>query len=299
MIHLSILIPAFGRQSEVEDTLVSVLENRPADCEVVLVHDSDYSDPYDLGDEVRFVEFDASAHLDAKSSSTDALPLAFFNTGIAESTGEVIHTLLPGTTVGPGWCEAALQLFQEDRNIGSVAPCIVARGSRRTIQGVVYNSTRGKRIIHNSKRRILAPLMGTGFFQASALKFMHGFETRFGAYGDVELGLRTKSANYKAAKCDSRIYSNAKQKFRPILGYRGGKLRGELHAKARRVGLATGRQALFGLLTEPLNNRLRFGGIGSTLGRLVALCSRSSSSVLSIDRSKRAKNETREKHDAA
>ena len=54
MPKLSILIAAHDETSW-RASLVSVLQNRPADCEIVVVHDESYHDPYDLAGEVRFV----------------------------------------------------------------------------------------------------------------------------------------------------------------------------------------------------------------------------------------------------
>lgn len=278
---LSIVIPATGSQAEIDDTLLSILENRPSDCEIIVVHDPSYVDPYDLADEVRFVSADGSKRLDTRM-------LEYFNLGFEHSDGEIVHTMMPGLTVGAGWCETALQLFEDDRNVGSVAPCVVAKGNRRTIQGVAYHSGRGKRIVRSSKRPIVAPLLGTGFFQASCLRFMRGFEPRFGCYADIELGLRFEAARYKAVKCDSRIYSEAKQKFSPILGYRGGKLRGDLHSKAKQVGLTTSHQGVLGLLSEPMNNG--WNSLGALFGRMAAVAGRPSGQVLALNRAQESQS---------
>ncbi len=57
--RLSILIPALGIAEELERTLLSVLENRPEDAEVVVVDAFGYDDPYDLGSaEVRLIHSD-------------------------------------------------------------------------------------------------------------------------------------------------------------------------------------------------------------------------------------------------
>ena len=56
MPRLSIVIPVLGNVEGLEDTLVSVLENRPVDCQIVVVLNRPYDDPYDLKDEVCFVE---------------------------------------------------------------------------------------------------------------------------------------------------------------------------------------------------------------------------------------------------
>ena len=59
MPRLAIVITAVGSVESVERTLVSVLENRPTDCEVFVALNQPYSDPYDLKDEVRFVQNDS------------------------------------------------------------------------------------------------------------------------------------------------------------------------------------------------------------------------------------------------
>ena len=51
---LSILIAAHD-EALLESSLVSVLQNRPPDCEIIVVNDEGYHDPYALAGEVRFV----------------------------------------------------------------------------------------------------------------------------------------------------------------------------------------------------------------------------------------------------
>ena len=54
--RLSIVIPVLGKLKKLEDTLVSVLENRPAHCEIIVVLNEPYDDPYELAGEVCFIE---------------------------------------------------------------------------------------------------------------------------------------------------------------------------------------------------------------------------------------------------
>ena len=58
--QLSIVVPVFGDSAAFEATLVSVLENQPSCSEVIVAHDGSYDDPFDLADEVRLVESQAS-----------------------------------------------------------------------------------------------------------------------------------------------------------------------------------------------------------------------------------------------
>ena len=53
--RLSIVIPA-ADTAALEETLVSVLENRPADCEIIAALAVPYADPWNIGEEVRFMQ---------------------------------------------------------------------------------------------------------------------------------------------------------------------------------------------------------------------------------------------------
>ena len=63
MPRLSIVIPSVADCNLLEDSLVSVLENRPADCEILVVHNRPYDDPYALAGEVRFLRANSTAGL--------------------------------------------------------------------------------------------------------------------------------------------------------------------------------------------------------------------------------------------
>ena len=256
MTQLSIIIPTCAEQAALDETVLSVLENRPTGCEVILVQSPEYADPYDLGDEVRFVD------------ASDSDRIRMLNEGIREARGEIVHLLLPGVTVGPGWCASAISLFEEDRDIGSVSPCIVARQTRKTILGVDFNARLGKKLVRSARQPILAPLLGTGFYRASALRFMHGFDDRFGDCADVELGLRMKSASYKASHCDSRIHSTAKVTFSARRGFQGGVVRRRLSQLAVGLGLVGGWEAFLGVLGEPLTNRFGVATLTAMIGRM-------------------------------
>ena len=119
MTYLSIIVPALGSQKHLDETLVSVLENRPPQCEVILVHPRSYADPYDLGDEVRFVE-----------AGCDDL-VGLMNHGFAASRADFVHFLQPGVEVEPDWLDAALDCFERSLTVGSVSPVILDPGRNR------------------------------------------------------------------------------------------------------------------------------------------------------------------------
>ena len=98
-----------------EDTLVSVLENRPEGCQIVVVLNGPYEDPYDLKDEVCFVQAGAGAGF-AES----------VNAGIAASQAEILHILTSGVEVTSGWADAAMACFADAR-AAAVAPLVLDR----------------------------------------------------------------------------------------------------------------------------------------------------------------------------
>ena len=109
MLRLSIIIPYLGNPKRLEDTLVSVLENRPNDCEVLAVLAQPYDNPYKLDDEVCFCR------------AADGTGLAeLMNLGIATSRAPVVHLLTCGAEVREGWADVAMAHFR-DPQVASVA----------------------------------------------------------------------------------------------------------------------------------------------------------------------------------
>jgi len=107
---LSIVIPTPGDTVALEETLLSVLENRPEGCEVVVALDCDYADPWNLADEVRFVRAPAGTGL-----------VGCVTAGVEASGGDVVHLLAAGWKATPGWTDAAVARF-EDASTGAVIP---------------------------------------------------------------------------------------------------------------------------------------------------------------------------------
>jgi hypothetical protein len=166
--RLSIIIPVWGKLKQLEDTLLSVLENRPDDSEIVVVLDEAYADPYHLKDEIRFVEAPRGAGL-----------AAAINQGLLVSRGPIVHLLLCGARVYEGWCDAALERF-DDPGVAAVAPVLVDQGRPATIlaAGVSYGPGGRIRLLGRGRptaaaadyqRRIQSPHLVAGFYRQSAL----------------------------------------------------------------------------------------------------------------------------------
>ena len=241
MARLSIIVAAVGSQTDIDTSLVSVLEHRPADCEVILAHPPSYVDPYDLFDEIRFV------------SSADADLCSLFNAGLKVARGEIVHTIRPGVVASEDWCEPALRQFELNTNTGGVSPLVVSARRSRPVRGVAHHVLLGKCLVTSVGTAVLCPLIGTGFYRASALRFMHGFDPRFREYADVELGFRLKAAGYvMRAIEDSQVHTLTAVRHQRVPGYCGGKLRANLLKRAQTDGQRS--CSWWGLLGEPWNN---------------------------------------------
>ncbi len=117
--RLSIIVPHISDDASLETTILSVLENRPQGCEVLVVHAGDYNDPYELdNDEVRLIEAPIGSEL-----------VEQLNMAAREAFGNVLHTLLPGCCVEANWTAPAMAWFQ-DASIGTVSSSAMANDGK-------------------------------------------------------------------------------------------------------------------------------------------------------------------------
>jgi hypothetical protein len=191
--RLSIVIPA-TEVSGLEETLVSVLENRPADCDIIVAHTMRYDDPWNIREEVSFVEPPRGSGL-----------IGCIHAGAAAATGDVIHVLAAGWKATDGWTEPALEHFARG-GVAAVVPLAVSgadrqqpvsAGIRRSIGGrsmpVVPRRTKGGITTGGLPS---APTLEAGFWRADVLTDI-GFSQ---ACGDA-LAAADMAAALAAAKC--------------------------------------------------------------------------------------------------
>ena len=158
--RLSIVIPMTTGAGDLEDTLVSVLENRPDESEIVVVLARPYADPWNLRDEVRFVQAPSNAGL-----------VSCVNLGIAASEAAVIHVLAAGWRATPGWTDSPMAIL-EAGDAGAVVP-VVSDAGRAVSTGV--RCSRGGRRLPQAEDA-MAPCLEVGFWRADVLDMAgHGF----------------------------------------------------------------------------------------------------------------------------
>ena len=182
---LSIVIPTVADTAALEETLVSVLENRPPDCEIVVPLACGYDDPWNISEEVTFVQAPRGSRL-----------VACTNLGIASSRGSVVHVLAAGWKATPGWTDRPLEWFATD-DIAAVVPAVVAADdATRAVSTGVRLSRGGRRVAAAAPRQTdavlakgTAPILEAGFWRADVLQMAGpGFATACGdANADADM----------------------------------------------------------------------------------------------------------------
>jgi hypothetical protein len=206
--RLAILILKSADDARFEDTLASVLANRPNDTEVLVVCPGGYDDPYELSGEVTFL---------------DAMPTAeepqLINTGIAHvPVGcEVVHLLASGLTVEEGWTEPALEVLS-DPAIGAVAPLVLrpdgivsAAGMRLAMTGAPRAVGAGRPVRRRLvKSRILGPALPAAFYRMQVVTELHGFDDSYRSWlSAADFALSMRAAGYRAAVAtESHLFGN-------------------------------------------------------------------------------------------
>ncbi len=171
MSRLSIIIPALRSGELLENTLLSVLENRPESCQIVLACDQYYEDPYQLGDEVDF------AIVDQANNWMHAA-----NVGLQHSSNRYVHLMLPGVRASSDWCDAALEMLDNaDASTAALIPRIVFDSATADCCGLGF--TPGGRLVEVSNRQLAkrdvvihSAYPGTGFYRQDALLRIGGWE---------------------------------------------------------------------------------------------------------------------------
>jgi hypothetical protein len=181
-----------------EDTLVSVLENRPANCQILVVLNQPYGDPYCLAGEVCFVEATGGAALAECVAG-----------GIAASNAPIVHVLGCGFEATARWVEAALAQF-DDPAIAAVAPVVVDRFDRRKIlsAGLRYTVGGGVRRIAAGRalqdslpqpRALCGPDILAAFYRKAALETVQPWLDRTaGSLAGADWALALRHAGYRS-----------------------------------------------------------------------------------------------------
>lgn len=188
MPRLSIVIPCLGGAAEFDGTLVSILQHRPADCEVLVVHTEPYDDPYDLTGEVQFIEAAGKSLVELINASVDL------------AQGEVLHIVGCGLEATERWTDAALAHFT-DFDVAAVSPIVLAEDGQSIVATGLSWTLGGTRRVLNDARiaspgagrlraKILGPTLQAAFYRREVLAALGGLDASLGdELADVDLAL--------------------------------------------------------------------------------------------------------------
>ncbi len=178
MPRLSIIVPHLNDDLGLEATLLSILENRPEDCEVLIAHTGGYPDPYDLGrDEAVLVQV-----------PTDSGLCSQLNDSIAASCAPLVHILLPGATVESGWIDVAVERFR-DRSLTALGIPVLSTTTGDVCFGLDGSALPHRRIALSRARFAAPSLCGSVYRRKTLLKIGHFFSHAAREVAEVEFAL--------------------------------------------------------------------------------------------------------------
>lgn len=229
--RLSIVIPAPADSEALEETLVSVLENRPDETEVIVVLGFEYADPWSVGDEVRFIKAPVGSNR-----------VACINLGLAASRGRILHVLAAGWRATPFWTDAAVEHFASEQ-VGAVVPLEVAADDPDRIVATGIETRRGGRRVclrprgdasrvrgfhaaaHSSPS---GPTLEAGFWSSQMLaRLDNGFCLSCGdEYADADMAVSLQAAGGKVVLEPASRVVAAPERQRPQRAFYAG-LHGE------------------------------------------------------------------------
>ena len=181
MPRLSLIVPFQCDSQALENTLVSVLELRSPDDELLIVHRGEYQDPYGLqGNEAKVLETPASTSLAEQ-----------LNIAVQNATGDVLQVVLPGTVLEADWCVDALVAFDE-MDIDMIALGVSGSGANSLQYGFEADLIPQRRATGEASK-IAGPLLAGTMIRRSAIECLGGWNTKIpGDLIDFELCLMAK-----------------------------------------------------------------------------------------------------------
>lgn len=276
-VRISIVVPHLGDDVAFEESLVSVLENRPANSEVCVVHDGTYADPFELADEVRFVTADSSD-----------LP-KLMAMGAAAAAGQVVHFIGNGVRATYDWTATAVERFASD-DVAIVAPLAISEASgkvaaagwcdsRRDVSAPVASGFAGSRPDSAGQtrlgRRQLASVRG-GYLTASfwrreaLLDAVRGFPTDDWVAAEFAWSRLLTAAGWRCEIADESLVLGELTSLTPPSGFRRGCT---LRGLSNRIDQRSALTGLMGTVLAGLSPLRLFsgGGCSEALGQLASL----------------------------
>lgn len=189
MPRLSIIVPYRNNDARLEMTLLSVLENRPQDCEIIVVHCGTYTNPYELDDEVIFVE-------EERRANTAQL----LNAGVMAACSPIVCVLLDGVVVRGDWNNSAIdQLLPSNK--AAVAASVRYFNSKLPSCGInthllrhMHSARSGRLEATRESEACAGPALACGLYRRKVLLAVGGWNVGVDEnMVDVELAMTLKA----------------------------------------------------------------------------------------------------------
>lgn len=222
MPKLAAVIPYQQGPSHLEATVLSILENRDSQIELIVVDAGRYSDPYGLsGVEMTILPVD---------SNTDWFSMVY--EGIQSSIAPIVQVLAPGMTVTKDWWQVPLEAFTSART-GAVQPAYHAPGGPR-IAGGLDRAALPRRSLKQQVREgesVGVSSMG-GFFRKRALLALDGWLKGLPRdAADAEMTLALAALDFQTLACpESKLMIDQPARIASQPSYATGMASGQIAA---------------------------------------------------------------------
>jgi hypothetical protein len=197
MPRFSIIVPLKGDERLFDQTLASILRDRPASSEILVIHDGTYQDPHQLGEEITFASTEKKSDL-----------IAMFNHGVSLASGDFLAFIRPGIELSPDWQLTVEAAFHKP-DIASVSPLITTPAEPRKIVTAGVEAGIGfQRKMSGARRRAtpsklarvspLGPTSWAAFYRRSAIEQIHPVsENLSSVFLDQEIAMSLRTIGLK------------------------------------------------------------------------------------------------------
>lgn len=217
MPRLSLIVPFQCDSQALENTLVSVLEVRAADDELIIVHRGEYQDPYGLGgNEATVIETAASCSIAEQ-----------LNTAYRRASGDVIQVVMPGTVLESDWCDDALVAFEE-LDVDMVALGVKSSSSHDLQYGFESDAMPQRRLT-GQPSRIAGPMLSGTLIRRSTLECLGGWNSRIPSdLIDFEMSLMAKVLGLHVGVVEGALVHSQEARPMVLSHYEQGRSIGQL-----------------------------------------------------------------------
>ena len=250
MLRLSIIVPFRNDTARLEATLLSILENRPQGCELIVAHDGTYNDPYALADELTFFEFPTGTPL-----------TTMLNSSCAAADTPNVCMLLDGTVVSPGWADDPLFALEHE---GADAVAVQVRRGKQASFGISRSALRradaiklGAVELTEPRGRCAGPAMACSFFNRDSFITLQGWSEQLDPLvADVEMAQRLVEAEWDVLCAGEAVVHAGESRLYTASASKDAAQLAACYGLANPSGVTTASELLRGCLSGKLSHSL-------------------------------------------